>query len=132
VDHNRAMRRNERGVILDWLLKVGIWLALISIVLFDAGAIVVNAISLDSTANDLAIQMSTGVGEGRAETDKEITDYAENLATENGVKLVKASVDEEGVLRIRIRRTAETLVVSKIGFIEDWAVATADGKSDVR
>ncbi len=125
------MRRNERGIIFDWLLKIGIWLALISIVLFDAGAILVNHISLDSTANDMSIEMTTFIGTGQASTQKGLEDQAKIVATDRGVKLISVSIDEGGVLHITIRRKASTLIVSRISAIKDWAVATADGQSNV-
>ena len=40
-------------------------------------------------------------------------------------------MDAQNVLKIRIKRTTDTLVVKHIGLIEDWATATAEGEADL-
>lgn len=123
--------RNEKGIVLDWLLKVGVWVAIVGLLLFEGGAIVVNRISLDSTASDMAVRLATDIGTGVAMRPDEILDKAELMAEEEGVKLLRAEVDEEGILHLKVKRTAKTLIVGKISAIKDWAVATAEARSDV-
>jgi hypothetical protein len=38
-------------------------------------------------------------------------------------------IDDEGTITIRLRRVADTLVVGRIGAIEDWAKATTNGRA---
>ncbi len=124
--------RGEHGLVGNWLLKVGIWFALIGVVVFDAGSIAVNTFGLDGTANDIAIAVSTDIGDGHLETPTAIEDAAEVLAKENEAKLVKAEVDTEGVLFIKLRRTAQTLIVSRVGPIKKWGVITAEATASTR
>ncbi|MGH2787136.1 MAG: hypothetical protein ACRDJV_04390 [Actinomycetota bacterium] len=121
------MKLNERGIIADWLVKLLAGLAIAGVVIFDVGSVLVNFFTLDSTADDIATEIihSLTTKEINA-TQHDIEAKAEELAYEAEVRLVRAELDPEGVLHIRLRRTASTLVVTRIGPIEDWAVATAN------
>lgn len=121
------MRLDERGVVADWIAKLVVGLALVGVVIFDAGSILVNFFTLDSTANDMAVSITTSiVSKDIDPTTQEVEDEAEELAKEMGVKLVRADVDRQGRVHIRLKRTADTVIVRHIGAIEDWATATAD------
>jgi hypothetical protein len=121
------VKLNERGIIADWLVKLLAGLAIAGVVIFDIGSVLVNFFTLDSTADDIATEIihSLTTKEINA-TQHDIEAKAEELAHEAEVRLVRAELDPEGVLHIRLRRTASTLVVTRIGPIEDWAVATAN------
>ena len=131
--------RTERGIVASWLAKIVIGMAIFGVIAYDAGSIMVNFFTLDSAADDLAIAVSLEVGNrGNATnfTDPEIYDLAQDLVAspENGVEGAKVlrngtSIDEEGVVHIKLRREADSLVVKRIGAIEDWAKATAEGSS---
>ena len=131
--------RDERGIVADWLVKLVIGFAIFGVIAFDAGSILVNYFTLDSGANDVAIAVSTTVGSSSAAsnyTPAEIRDLA--LAEVNsedggveGAKVLKegTDIDEAGVVRIRLRRVADTLIVKRISAIAKWARATADGQA---
>lgn len=130
--------RDERGIIADWLVKVVVGIALFGVIAYDAGSILVNHFNLDSGANDVAIAVSTTVGTGSATnyTDSEIFELAkaEVEAEDGGVEgarviRVGTRIDETGVVHIRLRRLADTLIVKRIGAMESWARATADGQA---
>jgi hypothetical protein len=121
------VKLNERGVIADWLLKLIVGLAIVGVVLFDAGSVIVNFFTLDSTAEDIATSITHSLANKEIEpTQRDVELKAEELAGDAEVKLLRAEIDQEGVLHIRLRRTASTVVVGRIGPIEDWAKATAD------
>jgi hypothetical protein len=123
---------DERGIIVSWLVKLAIGLALVAVVLFDAGAIAVNAFTLSSTAGDIANALATSVQQSGSATVSEsgLEVQAKELAKEAGAKLVSVTVDtNERVVKVELKRRADTLVVSRIGAIEDWGRATAEGQS---
>lgn len=131
--------RDERGIIADWLVKVVVGIAVFGVIAYDAGSILVNHFNLDSGANDVAIAVSTTVGtssSARNYTDSEIFELAkaEVEAEDGGVEgarvlRVGTRIDETGVVHIRLRRLADTLIVKRIGAMESWARATADGQA---
>ena len=131
--------RDQRGIVADWLVKLVIGFAIFGVIAFDAGSILVNYFTLDSGAADVAIAVSTTVGTSSAAsgyTPQEIRELAlaEVNAEDGGVagaKVLKqgTDIDEAGVVHIRLRRTADTLIVKRIGAIAKWARATADGQA---
>jgi hypothetical protein len=130
---NAAMRRvwkearDERGVVLTWLLQITLVLVIVGTVLFDAGSITWNYFGVDSRADDIALELSDMV---RNRTTREIEDEAKRLAKEAGGRYVRGSLQiTEDRLSVEIRRKATTLVVGRIGAISDWGRASATGSA---
>ncbi|HEX2294404.1 MAG TPA: hypothetical protein VHN37_03760 [Actinomycetota bacterium] len=133
------LRRDERGIVVAWLVRLVVGLALLGVVLFDAGAIVVNFFTLDGTADEVALEVAADLATGgTAVPNLECTRRLNNtacgvvydVAREKDVRVVTARFDQEGVFYVELRRTADTLVVGRIGPIEDWAKATASAQAD--
>jgi hypothetical protein len=133
-----TLHRNEQGIIADWLVKLVIGMALFGVILFDVGAILVNFFTLDSAADDVAVAVSTDVGAGEDNqfTDQEIFKMVKEViaSPDNGVQDARVlrrgtGIDDEGTITIRLRRVADTLVVGRIGAIEEWAKATTNGRA---
>lgn len=116
-------------MITGWLFKLLIGFALTAVVIFDGGSILVNYFTLDSTADDIAIALSTDLAGGQNPDVRAMEDKAETLARESEARLIDFSVDQDEVVHVTIRRRASTLVVGKIGWIKDWARATAQGRA---
>ncbi len=122
------LQRDERGLIVGWLVKLLIGFVIVGVILFDAGVIIVNFFTLDSKAQEIAIAVTTGsVGENL--TEQQIQERARELAREAEARLVSVEYDSTARhVRVTLRRRADTLVVGRIGWIKDWARATADGE----
>lgn len=131
--------RDERGIVADWLVKIVIGLAVFGVIAYDAGSILVNHFTLDSSSDDIAVGVSTDIG-AASRANQYTPDEVWRLAKarveheEEGVEGARVAkegtfIDETGVVHIRLRRTADTLIVRRIGAIEDWARATADGQA---
>lgn len=121
------LRADERGIIVSWLAKLAVAFALVAVLVFDGGSIVINFFTLDSTADEIAIKLTTG-DFGRTMSQSVLEQEAEILAKEAGARLVEVRL-ENNIVYITLRRRADTLVVGRIGPIKDWARATAEGQS---
>ena len=131
--------RSERGIVADWLVKLVIGFAIFGVIAFDAGSILVNYFTLDSGADDVAIAVSTTVGTASKAvnyTPEEIRRLAiaevdDESGGVDGARVMKegTDIDDGGVVHIRLRRVADTLIVKRIGAIAKWARATADGQA---
>lgn len=138
-DNRRMLLEDERGIIANWLVKIVIGMAVIGVIGYDAGSILVNHFTLDSGANDVAIAVSTTVAtasNARNFTPHEIYQMAKaEVESEDGgvegARVVRSGteIDMDGVVRIRLRRVADTLIVKRIGPLRRWARATATGQS---
>ncbi|MGI8407816.1 MAG: hypothetical protein ACR2L3_04835 [Actinomycetota bacterium] len=119
--------RDERGVIVSWLVRLLIGLAVVAVVLFDAGSIAVNFFGLDSTADEIAVAVSLGIQSGEPVDQQDLEAQATALATEADAKLVKVELDDEGRVHVHLKRVAKTLIVRLIGPAKHWARARAEG-----
>lgn len=117
---------DERGFIIGWLGKLLIGFVVIGVLVIDGGSILVNFFTLDSTADEIAIELTTNAASGTLSVT-DLEPRARALAKEAGARLVSLSV-EGNVVHVTLRRRAKTLVVGRIGPLEDWTRATADGQ----
>ena len=120
---------DERGVVLGWLIKVVVVLSILGVVLYEIGAITVNYFGLDTSADDIAIALSTRTQE-ETPTEAELMEQAKREARVVEAKLVRLKVNPENqTMTIVLRRKASTLILHEIPGIKDWAKATVTGKS---
>ena len=123
--------RDERGVIASWFARIAITTAVVGVILFDAGSIAVNFFGLDSTADDIAVSVSNverGLSEGA--TAATLEGEARALAKEADARLVEFEYSEvDNLITLTIKRKADTIIVGRIGFLEDWGKATAESQA---
>jgi hypothetical protein len=123
---------DERGILVSWLVKLLLGLAIAGLILFEVGAIAVNTFTLSSSANDIAIALATSVQTSGSTnvSEAQLEGQARELIKEVGAKLVELEVDKvDRVVRITLRRRADTLFVQRFNAIAGWGKATADGQS---
>jgi len=134
-----TQRNDESGLILNWFLRVGVFLAIIGVVLFEIGSIVVNNVTLSSAAEDVAVDVSITVSEryrNGAIPDSIVYDLALAVVEDeaNGIAGARVlrrgtEVDEQGVVHVRLRRRTDTLVTHLIDPLKRYTIATVDGQA---
>ncbi|MDQ5874734.1 MAG: hypothetical protein M3526_05070, partial [Actinomycetota bacterium] len=92
--------KDERGVIVDWLARTVLFLALLGLVLFDGTSAAVNYLSLQGVADETAAAVSADLTGSSNPTEAQIAEEAAALAAEHGARLVKAEMDSQGVVLI--------------------------------
>ena len=129
--------KDESGVIVSWLVKVGLVLLVIGVVGFDVGSIIVNNWTLSTAAEDVAVSVSVDADErGASMADSQIYDLAVEVVESedegvDGARVLRKGtlIDEEGVVHVRLRRRAQTLVTHLIGPLKDRTIAVLDGQA---
>lgn len=118
-------------MITGWLVRLVVVFAVVSVILFDAGSVAVNFFTLDSKADEIAVFLATAVtnDELSATNPKAIEDAAKNLANEAGARLLGVEIDAGGVVSLRLRRSADTLLLSRVQALEQWIKTTADARA---
>lgn len=132
--------RDERGIIISWLVKITLFLAVIGVFVFDIGSILVNVFTLDSAAHDTAIALSLIVDPATIGLDDQgVFEQAQLLVASDetlagGARVIRngTHLDDQGVVHVKLRRTADTLVVEQFTALRKWARATAQGSSSTR
>ena len=124
--------RDERGVVVSWLVRLVLGLAVAGLILFEVGAIAVNTFTLSSTAGDIAIALSTSAAQAGAggPSETQLQNEGRALAQEAGARLVSIEIDRnERIVYVTLRRRADTLLVQRFNAIEGWGRATAEGQA---
>jgi hypothetical protein len=117
---------DERGIVVSFLIKVVIGLAIAGFILAEAGQIIFARITAEDVA-DRAAQAAASEYEDNGDIDTAHR-VAVDIAEEDEAKLKKFVVNPaDGSVRVVVRKRADTLVVDKIGFMEGLTVA--EGKA---
>ncbi len=126
-------------MVAGWLVKILLIILVVGVVLFDAVTLAVNFLGLDSATEDAAVALSRVASSGpdgaivrcRAGSPGGLPfcREAQELAAGAGARLLLAEVNSQGVVRIKMSRSAKTLVVSRIPSAEKWSVATAESEA---
>lgn len=130
---------DESGIIISWLIKVAVFLAVLGVVGFDAGSIIVNKVTLSTSAKDVAIAVSLTVSDAPSASnfsDTQIYDLAVDVVTSeedgvDGAKVVRkgTEIDEDGIVHVRLRRKASTIVTKYIGPLKKHTVGMESGQA---
>ena len=116
--------RDERGVIGVSLIRWTIIMILIGTVLIEGGSIIFTTISLQSAADAAA---SEAASVWRRSQDLEAATTAadrtldEHEQDEARIVNIEADRSEPFEVRLTVRKQAATLIVHRIGFLEDFA-----------
>jgi hypothetical protein len=113
---------DERGVVIAWLSRLVLVLAIGGLLAYDAGAMLVNYFTLGSSAEDLAYELSADIESGTVTPRApDLANRAEELARGKGVRLLRAEVGAEGILHVAIKRRAETLLAQYVDAFNRYA-----------
>jgi hypothetical protein len=117
----RAHDAERGGIVVGWLVKIVVSIAIIGFFLFEAGAIIVAHVNADTAATDAASEAAFAVARGAS--DEEAKAAAVEEARKAGVTVVAFAVATDGrSVTLTIEKRAPTLLVQRIGFMKSWAV----------
>jgi hypothetical protein len=122
--------RDERGIVVSWLLKLLVSIAIVGLVAFEAGAILVAHVSADSAASDAAGVAAFVVALGG--NDRSAQNAANEAAAKDGAKLISFAVAADGkTVTVTIEKTARTMIVQRISQLRSWGVIRTTRKRAV-
>ncbi|QBI20017.1 hypothetical protein ER308_10905 [Egibacter rhizosphaerae] len=118
----------ERGdVIVDGLLKLIVALAVVGLLLFETGAVVVNTMQAETTARSVAQAGAAAVDGGTS--DESLRELLRDTADENGAVVTRFRRHTDEV-EATVRRPPDTVVLHRIDALLSLAsperAATAD------
>lgn len=116
------MNARSRGdIVIGWLVKLLVSIAIVGLVAFEAGAVVVTRVTAESTANDIASEAAFAVGRGGGSQDAEDAAVAE--AAKHGVVLVEVSVSpERDTVSVTIEKTVKTMILQRLSWTKSWTI----------
>lgn len=116
--------QDERGIILSWILKLLVSLAIFGVALFEAGAVIVARVSVDRIAIDAA--QEAGLEYKRTKSTAKAQGVAERFAERNDAELVEFDVLDRGeLILVTVEKVAPTLFIERIPGLKDYTIARA-------
>lgn len=122
------MRRfeDERGgIVTGWLIQMVAILAVIGLIAYEIISIMVSNVSADESAREVARAARDAYRVEQSIQQAETT--ADEVALTRDVTLI-AVTEEDGYLLVEVERDAPTLLVHRIGPMEDLATTTASSR----
>lgn len=122
----------DRGdIVLGWLTKVVVVLALAGLVVFDTMAVAVAHVSAQDDANTAAMAASDVWHAQRGQHDLQAAYNAAAGAVEGkGESVLTAgfTIDPDGTVHLRLRKQATTLMLYRLGGLKKYATVTVSGE----
>lgn len=122
------MGRDRGDIILGWLTKLVLVLAVVGVIGFDA----VSLVQAQFQASDRATTAASAAAADYA-TSKDLQKaYNAAFATTTDGDTIETdtfSVGRDGVVTLRLHHRATTLVVEKIGPLRKWTDAVGEGRA---
>lgn len=114
--------RQDDGIVIDWLVKLVIFLLIAGFVVFEAAAVLLVRATTADTASEAAVE--AGFVYRNTRDEERAQNEAEAYMNSEGVELVAFRVDEEAdELVVTGRKKAKTLLIHNFDFFEDMVTA---------
>lgn len=122
--------RDRGSIVIGWMTKLVVVLAVLGVMLFDAVSVTVARVS----AEDDASQAAEVAGfEWRSSHDvQRAYDAAVQSLPSDSERIPPKSfvIDSAGTVRLAVKRTTQTMVAHHIGPLQRFDVVTAHGESE--
>lgn len=126
------MRLEHGGIVIGWLLRVIVSIALFGVLVFEAGAVIVANVDADSAARNAALEAVHTYDD--AKNYKAAKKDAEEVAKQEGAVVVAFDANTDGVggqarVTVTVEKQAATLFIHKIGFLKRFRSARATSRA---
>ena len=123
-----AHHGQDGGIVTGWLLRLVATMAVLALVVFEIGAVVVASVDADGAAGEVARAATVAYRSSGSLTEAQASGQA--VADGRSVELV--SLDEDGgALVVVVERTAGTLLLHRFGVTEDLTRRTATRRVEI-
>jgi hypothetical protein len=112
--------RERGGIVLGWLFKLVVSLAIVGVIAFEAGAVIVARVDADSAATEVASDALEAF-RNTHDADK-ARQVAVESAAEKGVSVDSFSASGE-IVEVTVSKRARSIVLKHIGAPRDWTIA---------
>ena len=117
-----ALHGQDGGIVTGWLLRLVATMAVLALVVFEVGAVVVASIDADDAAGEVARAATVAYRSSGSLVEAEASGQA--VADQRSVELLR--LEEDGTaLVVEVERTAGTLLLHRFGVTEDLVTRTA-------
>ncbi len=125
-----GLRDDTGDIVLSWLTKTVVIIAIFGLVLFDAIAVAVGRMNTTDAAGEVAL---AGSEAWHLHPDVQTAyNAAEAAAESRGGEVLPSdfTVDTSGTVRLRLRRQVTTLLMHRVGPLRRFTVAVESGQAN--
>ena len=122
---------DERGgIVFGWLVKLVVSIAIFGLVAFEAGAVIVARVTVESVASDAANEAALSYGRDHdAEAAEQV---ARDYTVDHGAILERFVVSTDGRdVSVTVAKKAKTIFLHRIGATKSWAEARSTRRRPV-
>jgi hypothetical protein len=117
-----VLRTEQGGIVTGWIFKLLISLALVGVVAFEAGAVIVARVTVDGVASEAAGEAASAYARGQNAGAAEA--IAKEYAASHGATMVGFTIENQGrAVTVTVEKRARTILLHRIGATEKWTVA---------
>lgn len=118
------MRSERGGIVIGWLARVVLGLLVLGLVAFEAGAVIVAKVSVDSAADAAAIEASAEYA--RTRNAEGACEEASKKAAQGGARVTNCVVSSDGqFVSVTAEKIARTWIIQRLGSLKNHRIATA-------
>jgi hypothetical protein len=123
-------RDRDRGsIVVGWLGKIAITLAIVGVALFDGVSVGVAHMNAQDDANAAASAANAEWSQTH-DIQGAYNAAVDSISNSDETVLTKGfTIDQDGTVHLVLRRTATTLVMAKIGPLKKYTVFTVQGEA---
>lgn len=117
------MRGDERGgIVTGWIFKLLLSLALVGVIAFEFGAVIIARVTVDGVASEAAGEAALVYGRGQ---NVEAAEAAAREYTESrGATMTGFTIENDGrAVTVSVEKRARTLLLHRVGTTKSWTVA---------
>lgn len=121
--------RDRGSIVIGWLGKIAVVLAVLGIALFDGISVGVAHMNAQDDANGAAVAANTAWTQTH-NLQQAYDAAAESITNSDETVLTRGfSIDNDGTVHLLLHRTAMTLVMRHIGPLKQYTVFTVSGEA---
>jgi hypothetical protein len=126
VDRSSHLPAGDRGdIVLGWLTRLTVVLALVGLVGFDLVALGVGRLKAEDRAQEAARAAVQSWQQGKDVQKAYEAALASTERLEDTIAPTSFTIAPDGAVTLTVEHTAATLLVEKVGPIRDWATSRA-------
>ncbi|MGZ4120090.1 MAG: hypothetical protein ACXVQ6_10930 [Actinomycetota bacterium] len=119
------------GIVLGWLFKIIVMLAILALVSFETGAVIVAKVTADRVAIDAAAEAGHELDTTRSSTKAE--EVARQTAAKDGATVIAFRIMPSGKLvQVTVRKVASTFLIQHIGPLKRFRTADSTHTGQVQ
>jgi hypothetical protein len=121
--HGRA---DEGSIVLGWLTKLVVGIALLGFLVFDGIALLTASLNAADHANTLASNAADSFAQNH--NLQAVCDTAAATGLKNGDTVTNCQATANGHVTLTVHRTATTLWMHRIGFLKKYTEVSGEGE----